>query len=95
MSKSDLCDRLLDILAERKDPEGLEGQILIDGQPQPPSFTLMCGYITQDDVVSGLLTVRESILFSANLRLLLGVGSTEKDQFVNEAIKEHGLGSST
>ncbi len=39
--------RLLDILAARKDPRGLEGTILIDGKPQPANFKCMCGYVSQ------------------------------------------------
>ncbi|XP_076805159.1 broad substrate specificity ATP-binding cassette transporter ABCG2-like isoform X2 [Clavelina lepadiformis] len=61
---------LLDILAQRKDPRGLkEGLVLLDNEKPPEDFRLMSGYVVQDDVVMGTLTVRENLAFSANLRL--------------------------
>ena len=44
---------LLDILADRKDRRGLEGQVLIDGQPQTSDFKYRVGYVVQDDIISG------------------------------------------
>ncbi len=41
------CYRLLDVLAARKDPRGLLGLVLIDGQPQPADFKLASGYVVQ------------------------------------------------
>ncbi|CAF2148282.1 unnamed protein product [Rotaria magnacalcarata] len=60
---------LLDILAARKDPRGLSGRVLVDGLPLPSSFKYMVGYVIQDDIISGTLTVRENLIFSANVRL--------------------------
>uniref|UniRef100_A0A8C6TIJ2 ATP-binding cassette, sub-family G (WHITE), member 2a n=1 Tax=Neogobius melanostomus TaxID=47308 RepID=A0A8C6TIJ2_9GOBI len=37
----------LDVLAARKDPSGLSGQVLIDGAPQPPNFKCLSGYVVQ------------------------------------------------
>ena len=39
--------RLLDVLAGRKDPAGLEGHVLIDGRPQPKNFKCISGYVVQ------------------------------------------------
>lgn len=39
--------RFLDILAARKDPAGLIGEVLIDGAPQPPNFKCLSGYVVQ------------------------------------------------
>lgn len=39
--------RLLDILAGRKDPAGLEGTLLLDGSPPPENFKCMVGYVVQ------------------------------------------------
>nr|XP_014339632.1 PREDICTED: ATP-binding cassette sub-family G member 2-like [Latimeria chalumnae] len=39
--------RLLDVLAARKDPYGLFGEVLIDGAPQPKNFKCISGYVTQ------------------------------------------------
>uniref|UniRef100_A0A3Q3MN08 ABC-type xenobiotic transporter n=1 Tax=Labrus bergylta TaxID=56723 RepID=A0A3Q3MN08_9LABR len=70
----------LDILAARKDPSGLSGEVLIDGAPQPPNFKCLSGYVVQDDVVMGTLTVRENLRFSS-----------EKEARVNHLIQELGL----
>ncbi|KFQ36289.1 ATP-binding cassette sub-family G member 2, partial [Merops nubicus] len=82
---------LLDILAARKDPHGLSGDILINGAPQPANFKCTSGYVVQDDVVMGTLTVRENLKFSAALRLPKSVTEQEKNERVNQIIKELGL----
>ena len=42
-----LAFRLLDVLAGRKNPEGLSGSILVDGGKQPKNFKCMTGYVVQ------------------------------------------------
>uniref|UniRef100_A0A8C9TV44 ABC-type xenobiotic transporter n=1 Tax=Scleropages formosus TaxID=113540 RepID=A0A8C9TV44_SCLFO len=83
--------RFLDVLAARKDPSGLSGEVLINGAPQPPNFKCLSGYVVQDDVVMGTLTVRENLRFSAALRLPSSVSQKEKDARVSNFIKELGL----
>ncbi|XP_069834367.1 broad substrate specificity ATP-binding cassette transporter ABCG2 isoform X2 [Dendropsophus ebraccatus] len=82
---------LLDVLAARKDPHGLSGEVLIDGKPQPPNFKCLSGYVVQDDVVMGTLTVRENLQFSAALRLPRALKQKDKDERINQIIKELGL----
>ncbi|NXJ81742.1 ABCG2 protein, partial [Trogon melanurus] len=82
---------LLDILAARKDPSGLSGDILINGTPQSSNFKCTSGYVVQDDVVMGTLTIRENLKFSAALRLPKSVKEQEKNERVNQIIKELGL----
>nr|XP_056711303.1 broad substrate specificity ATP-binding cassette transporter ABCG2-like [Euleptes europaea] len=82
---------LLDILATRKDPRGLTGEILINGHPQPPQFKCMSGYVIQDDIVMGTLTVRENLEFSAALRLPASMSSEEKKERVDQVIVELDL----
>ncbi|KFO92416.1 ATP-binding cassette sub-family G member 2, partial [Buceros rhinoceros silvestris] len=82
---------LLDVLAARKDPHGLSGDILINGAPQPANFKCTSGYVVQDDVVMGTLTVRENLKFSAALRLPKSVKEWEKNERVDRIIKELGL----
>ncbi|XP_067902602.1 broad substrate specificity ATP-binding cassette transporter ABCG2-like [Heterodontus francisci] len=82
---------LLDILAARKDPSGLKGQVLIDGAPQPSNFKCISGYVVQDDVVMGTLTVRENLQFSAALRLPRSIRNREKNKRIDQIIKELGL----
>lgn len=84
---------LLDVLAKRKDPRGLkEGVVLVDDVPVGDEFRLMSGYVVQDDVVMGTLTVRENLAFSANLRLSMKEYSVEeKKRKVEEVIEQLGL----
>ncbi|XP_062902986.1 broad substrate specificity ATP-binding cassette transporter ABCG2 [Mobula hypostoma] len=82
---------LLDILAARKEPIGLKGQVLVDGVPQPADFKCISGYVVQDDVVMGTLTVRENLQFSAALRLPTSIRNREKNERINQIIKELGL----
>ncbi|XP_064419148.1 broad substrate specificity ATP-binding cassette transporter ABCG2 [Latimeria chalumnae] len=79
---------LLDVLAARKDPRGLSGEVLIDGAPQPRNFKCVSGYVTQDDVVMGTLTVKENLLFSAALRLPNSISFMDKEERVNHIIEE-------
>ncbi|CAF3674887.1 unnamed protein product [Rotaria socialis] len=82
---------LLDILAARKDPRGLSGRVLVDGLPLPSSFKYMVGYVVQDDIISGTLTVRENLIFSANVRLPTSVSQEERQDRVNRIITQLGL----
>ncbi|XP_007571856.1 broad substrate specificity ATP-binding cassette transporter ABCG2 isoform X1 [Poecilia formosa] len=82
----------LDVLAARKDPSGLSGEVLINGAPQPPNFKCLSGYVVQDDVVMGTLTVRQNFAFSAALRLPSSISQKEKEQKVEKLIQELGLG---
>ncbi|MBN3295815.1 ABCG2 protein, partial [Amia calva] len=82
---------LLDVLAARKNPSGLSGDVLIDGAPQPANFKCISGYVVQDDVVMGNLTVRENLLFSAALRLPTSISFKDKEERVANVISELGL----
>ncbi|CAF3327263.1 unnamed protein product [Rotaria socialis] len=82
---------LLDILAARKDPRGLSGRVLVDGLPLPSSVKYMVGYVVQDDIISGTLTVRENLIFSANVRLPTSVSQEERQDRVNRIITQLGL----
>ncbi|CAF1991638.1 unnamed protein product [Rotaria magnacalcarata] len=82
---------LLDVLADRKDPRGLSGLVQVDGEPRHPSFRYTVGYVVQEDICSGTLTVRENLCFSINLRIPQEMTITEKNECVNRVIKELGL----
>ncbi|CAF4514118.1 unnamed protein product, partial [Rotaria socialis] len=60
---------LLDLLADRKDREGFEGEILLNGHPRTQNYKYHVGYVVQDDIICGNLTVKENLMFSANVRL--------------------------
>ncbi|CAF1440836.1 unnamed protein product [Rotaria magnacalcarata] len=82
---------LLDILADRKDRNGLEGEVLLDGQPQMPEYKYCVGYVVQDNILSETLTVRENIRFSANLRLSKTISRKTKATIVEHVIEQLGL----
>ncbi|OBS75731.1 hypothetical protein A6R68_17818, partial [Neotoma lepida] len=79
--------RLLDVLAARKDPRGLSGDILINGKPRPAHFKCTSGYVPQNDVVMHTVTVRENIEFSAALRLPMTITRDEKRRRINEVLE--------
>ncbi|CAF1088269.1 unnamed protein product [Rotaria sordida] len=65
----------------------------MNGHPRPISsvFRYMVGYVVQDDIFSGTLTVRENLLFSANLRLPQSVTVGERLERVDKIIEQLGL----
>ncbi|XP_068691451.1 broad substrate specificity ATP-binding cassette transporter ABCG2-like isoform X2 [Montipora foliosa] len=82
---------LLDILAGRKDRKHLSGVVLVNGQKQPENFKCITGYVVQDDVVMGTLTVRENLHFSASLRLSRKLSKRERSKRVEETLSDLGL----
>uniref|UniRef100_A0A673N697 ATP-binding cassette, sub-family G (WHITE), member 2a n=1 Tax=Sinocyclocheilus rhinocerous TaxID=307959 RepID=A0A673N697_9TELE len=67
------------------------GEVLIDGAPQPPNFKCLSGYVVQDDVVMGTLTVRENLRFSAALRLPKSIRQREKDEKIERLNSGAGI----
>ncbi|XP_068177156.1 broad substrate specificity ATP-binding cassette transporter ABCG2b [Antennarius striatus] len=84
---------LLDVIAGRKDPAGLrQGRVLVDGKVITSDLRLNSAYVVQDDVLMGTLSVRENLLFSANLRLDRKHHSPEeKNSRVDAILKDLGL----
>lgn len=61
---------LLDVLAGRKNSGYIEGNITVSGYPKKQeTFARVSGYCEQNDIHSPLLTLYESLLYSAWLRL--------------------------
>lgn len=61
---------LLDVLSGRKTSGTIEGEIKIGGYPKVQStFSRISGYCEQTDIHSPQITVQESVIFSAWLRL--------------------------
>ncbi|KAG0457816.1 hypothetical protein HPP92_022973 [Vanilla planifolia] len=76
---------LMDVLAGRKTGGYIEGDIRISGYPKnQATFARISGYCEQFDIHSPQLTVRESLIFSALLRLSTEVSKEEKMRFVDE-----------
>lgn len=70
---------LMDVLAGRKTGGYIEGDIRISGYlKNQATFARISGYCEQFDVHSPQVTVRESLIYSAFLRLPEDVSSEEK-----------------
>ena len=70
-----------------------QGSILVNGKPMEESFKRSSGYVMQDDALFPMLTVRETLMFSARLRLPEDMSLEEKKERVDMLIKELGLQS--
>ena len=67
---------LMDVLAGRKTGGYIEGTISISGYPKKQeTFTRISGYCEQNDIHSPNVTVEESLMYSAWLRLAQEVES--------------------
>ncbi|XP_056265655.1 broad substrate specificity ATP-binding cassette transporter ABCG2b [Pseudoliparis swirei] len=84
---------LLDVIAGRKNPAGLrQGKVMVDGKAVSSELRLSSAYVVQDDIMMGTLSVRENLLFSANLRLNPEHhSSTDKKNRVDAIIQDLGL----
>lgn len=70
---------LLDVLAGRKNTGYIEGSITVSGYPKnQKTFARISGYCEQNDIHSPLITVFESLVFSAWLRLPAEIEPTTK-----------------
>ncbi|KDP40865.1 hypothetical protein JCGZ_24864 [Jatropha curcas] len=79
---------LMDVLAGRKTGGYIEGDIRISGFPKKQeTFARISGYCEQTDIHSPQVTVRESLIYSAFLRLPKEVGKHEKMSFVDEVME--------
>ncbi|XP_042469776.1 ABC transporter G family member 11-like [Zingiber officinale] len=82
---------MLDALAGRLAANAfLAGAILLNGRKAKLSFGT-AAYVTQDDTLIGTLTVRETIWYSARLRLPDNLPRQEKRALVDSTIIEMGL----
>ncbi|CAA0834044.1 ABC transporter G family member 28 [Striga hermonthica] len=70
----------------------ITGSILINGKDEPmQSYKRIIGYVPQDDIVHGNLTVEENLWFSARCRLPADIGKAEKVLVVERVIESLGL----
>uniref|UniRef100_A0A7N0U4N8 ABC transporter domain-containing protein n=1 Tax=Kalanchoe fedtschenkoi TaxID=63787 RepID=A0A7N0U4N8_KALFE len=82
---------LLDALAGRLAANAfLSGSILLNGRKTKLSFGT-AAYVTQDDNLIGTLTVRETVMYSAKLRLPDSMNKSDKLALVEGTIMEMGL----
>ncbi|KAI3468284.1 hypothetical protein Pfo_024947 [Paulownia fortunei] len=79
---------LMDVLAGRKTGGHIEGRIYISGYPKnQETFARISGYCEQNDVHSPCLTVHESLVFSAWLRLSSQCDFATQRAFVDEVME--------
>ncbi|XP_058780574.1 ABC transporter G family member 35-like [Vicia villosa] len=78
---------LMDVLAGRKTGGYIQGDVRISGFPKnQQTFARISGYCEQTDIHSPQVTVRESVIYSAFLRLPREVNNDEKIKFVDEVM---------
>lgn len=83
---------LLEVLAGKIRPSSSSASILVNGQPMDRQhFRRISGYVMQDDALFPMLTVRETLLYSARLRLPSVVPMAEKLARVEAIMAELGL----
>lgn len=84
---------LLEVLAGRIKPTSGSSSVLVNRRPMNVRhFRRISGYVTQDDALFPLLTVEETLIFSARLRLPATVPAAEKTARVKALLNELGLG---
>ncbi|GJP34732.1 hypothetical protein CLOM_g19168, partial [Closterium sp. NIES-68] len=78
---------LMDVLAGRKTGGFIEGDVRVSGFPKVhETFARVAGYCEQSDIHTPQVTVHESLLFSAWLRLPADVGREVREEFVEEVM---------
>jgi ABC-type multidrug transport system ATPase subunit/ABC-type multidrug transport system permease subunit len=81
---------LLDVVSGRKTKGKIEGNIYVNGEKQDLktfAFAKTIGYCEQQDVHMPFATVRESLEFSAKLRLPSSVTASTRKEFVDEILQ--------
>ncbi|XP_008795450.2 ABC transporter G family member 36-like [Phoenix dactylifera] len=79
---------LMDVLAGRKTGGYIEGNITISGYPKKQeTFARVSGYCEQNDIHSPHVTVYESLVYSAWLRLSSEVNSATRKMFIEEVME--------
>ncbi|KAI5072441.1 hypothetical protein GOP47_0012547 [Adiantum capillus-veneris] len=78
---------LMDVLAGRKTGGYIEGDVRISGYPKKQeTFARISGYCEQTDIHSPQVTVHESLIYSAKLRLSSEIDRSIRMQFVDEVM---------
>ncbi|RZC64007.1 hypothetical protein C5167_025764 [Papaver somniferum] len=79
---------LMDVLAGRKTGGHIDGNIMISGYPKKQeTFARISGYCEQNDIHSPHVTIYESVLYSAWLRLPEEVKPETRKMFIEEVME--------
>ncbi|CAM6119140.1 unnamed protein product [Calypogeia fissa] len=81
----------LDALAGRISRKSLTGSVFVNGLPMTDKFRRVSGYVMQDDVHFPYLTARETLMYSARLRIPSSVSMDEKKRRVEAILEILGL----
>lgn len=83
---------LIDALAQRISRKSLHGSITLNGQEVDPDLLRnISAYVMQDDLLFPMLTVKETLMFSANVRLPASHTKEAKVERVDSLIRQLGL----
>ncbi|KAI3871189.1 hypothetical protein MKW98_015089 [Papaver atlanticum] len=83
---------LIDALANRISKESLKGSVTINGEALDSGvLKMISAYVMQDDLLFPMLTVEETLLFSAEFRLPRYLSKSKKMERVQAVIDELGL----
>ncbi|KAF2072983.1 hypothetical protein CYY_005695 [Polysphondylium violaceum] len=82
---------LLDILAHRLPINGSGTMYINETKSEFQVFKKLCGYVTQADILTPSMTVRETLSFYAQLKMPRSVSIEEKNKRVDDVIAEMGL----
>lgn len=82
---------LLDVLSGRKTVGKVSGSVLANGRTRGKDWKRISAYVMQDDVFLPFLTVRETILFAARMRLPSLMNDEEREQHTDHVIDLLGL----
>lgn len=82
----------LDILARKNKRGTVSGDFYVNGEKvDDAQYKNVVGFVDQEDTMLATLTVHETILISALLRLPRAMGRAVKEQKVNEVMKQLGI----
>ncbi|RZC91592.1 hypothetical protein C5167_027655 [Papaver somniferum] len=83
---------LIDALANRITKESLKGSVIMNGEALDSGvLKMISAYVMQDDLLFPMLTVEETLLFSAEFRLPRSLSKSKKMERVQAVIDELGL----
>ncbi|XP_055801804.1 ABC transporter G family member 1-like [Solanum dulcamara] len=83
---------LIDALANRIAKESLKGEVKLNGEPlHSKLLKVISAYVMQDDLLYPMLTVEETLMFSAEFRLPRTLSKSKKKARVQALIDQLGL----
>jgi ABC-type multidrug transport system ATPase subunit len=74
---------LLDVLAGRKTSGVISGIVRFNGEKRTPSMRRQLGYVEQQDVLLGTLTVRQMLMYTAMLKMDQSISKKQKEAEVH------------